>query len=477
MKQFYSTSVRLFIFVVGCSLVLLFYATHSSLLFPQYNYDYVVYRAMGMGWLDGLIPYKDIFDHKGPLVYLIQMLGIKLFPGKIGLWVLELIFSVFTFELLYRIGVALKVSNKLLWLSLLASFLGFAAYVDGGNTVEEWSLPFQLLSVLFLINCIYKKGNVRLLAFLIGLCFGAVAMIRINNNCIICGILLGMAISLSIEKRWKDLACSCVAFICGIVLVVAPLILYFFIHDALADFFYCNFIFNMLYKAVWENEYSITKLFFRLVRLSPCVILAIAAIVNRNRVPRSLSLSFFFIGVVTLLVFITGANYPHYYLMELPAIALSVMTTSTIHRIPKSLVFVLIISPLILRCYKLADSRKENIKYCTQSAGQYMEKGLLDIPKNDIDSIYVYDDFFICSKILNEGHLPIGKYFFLQNRLINVDSKIAYDINDSFIESKPKWIISSVCLSEVSVINTGDDWELAAIEPFSKKKYYIYKRK
>ena len=41
---------------------------------------------------EGKLPYRDLFDHKGPLLYLIQRVGIGLTPGSyIGVWILELI--------------------------------------------------------------------------------------------------------------------------------------------------------------------------------------------------------------------------------------------------------------------------------------------------------------------------------------------------------------------------------------------------
>lgn len=36
-----------------------------------YGYDMQVFITQGMFWTKGLIPYKDAFDHKGPLTFLI----------------------------------------------------------------------------------------------------------------------------------------------------------------------------------------------------------------------------------------------------------------------------------------------------------------------------------------------------------------------------------------------------------------------
>lgn len=467
---------RLLIFALASGFILMFCASESSMLFPQYDYDYAVFKAIGQGWNEGLIPYKDMFDHKGPILYLIQLIGIKLYSGKTGIWILELICSVISFELIYKIGIALRSSKKLIWLTILICYLGLAAYVDGGNTVEEWSLPFQLVSVLLLIKCIYNDGNIKLMAFYLGLCFGAVAMIRINNNCTICGIVLGMSIYLSKEKRWKDFASSCITFICGAVCVIVPFIIYFYFNNAIDDFIYCNLTFNLLYKAVWVNEYGIANMAFRIISLSPCIILTLLSIIGVRMIAFPLRVCFIMIGVITFVVFITGASYLHYYIMVIPTIALSMLIVHDKGIVVKNLIFLLLAIPVTLRCYKLYDLRKENILQRCASADQYEKKELFDIPINDMARIYVYDDYYIGSKLTSQGRLPVGKFFFLQKQISNVDSALLIDMKNSFNRSDPKWIISTVPISEMVILNSMNGWSKIMTDSLNDKTYYIYNK-
>ena len=50
--------------------------------------DSTVYRYLGMGLLRGRLPYVDLCDNKGPLLYLIEAVG-ALLGGRWGLFVLQ----------------------------------------------------------------------------------------------------------------------------------------------------------------------------------------------------------------------------------------------------------------------------------------------------------------------------------------------------------------------------------------------------
>ena len=54
------------------------------------NTDSAVFNYIARIMLKGGMPYRDTFDHKGPLLYLINAFGV-LINENIGIWLLELI--------------------------------------------------------------------------------------------------------------------------------------------------------------------------------------------------------------------------------------------------------------------------------------------------------------------------------------------------------------------------------------------------
>src|ERR671918_83423 len=65
--------------------------------------DSGVFLYMGWRFLNGDIPYRDIWDHKPPLIYFVDALGIALTPHSLwGVWVLRFLFIFFTLFLIYK---------------------------------------------------------------------------------------------------------------------------------------------------------------------------------------------------------------------------------------------------------------------------------------------------------------------------------------------------------------------------------------
>jgi len=81
-----------FIYLIFIStLFLLFYSYTTSPLYLNEGMDSTIYKTMGLGILEGKIPYRDLFDHKGPVVFYINALGQLIMSGRQGIFLLQII--------------------------------------------------------------------------------------------------------------------------------------------------------------------------------------------------------------------------------------------------------------------------------------------------------------------------------------------------------------------------------------------------
>jgi hypothetical protein len=65
-----------YLFFLVLSFGVLFVCSASSPLYPINDWtDVNTYFTMGKGVVHGRIPYRDLFDHKGPLLYLLYAVG------------------------------------------------------------------------------------------------------------------------------------------------------------------------------------------------------------------------------------------------------------------------------------------------------------------------------------------------------------------------------------------------------------------
>lgn len=168
-------SIVRYIFFLALSLTALYFCTESSPLYARNPWDDAsIYFSMGKGIVQGYVPYQDMFDHKGPVVFFLFALGYLLTPGFFyGIYLLEsLCFSgvlYFSFKIagLYfeeGISEALAVISMIFFLD--GSFLVY------GGSCEEFTMVIYAAVLYQYLSCFSgrKECTGRWMAVLGGLC-------------------------------------------------------------------------------------------------------------------------------------------------------------------------------------------------------------------------------------------------------------------------------------------------------------------
>lgn len=273
-------------------LYLLYVASASSPLSAFSGSDYGIFRTFGDYWIngDGVI-YKDLFDNKGPYLFLIQAIGVAISHGKWGIFILETINLTLCLWLYYKIGGLLCSKKWVSWISILI-ILGFHAItIERGNSVEEWSLPLILTPLYLSLKTILQKlalPPVRY-GFYYGICFGIIAFIRINNAAIIVGLIIGLTLFYTHRGQYAVIIKNAVAFVIGVIVASLPPILYFAWHGVLYDMLYATFIYNFHYKAVWQF-YGLYSIKYNLKTMSPLVVFCVASLLYDKKNSKSISI-------------------------------------------------------------------------------------------------------------------------------------------------------------------------------------------
>ena len=116
--------------------------------------DVYVFQYVGKVVLNGSMPYRDTFDHKGPLLYIVNALGLMINPDY-GLWILEYIGLCISFFFLYRsASLFTNVSASLLTLLVVSGAM--FRYYAGGKFQEEYALPFICVSLYIYLDYFQK---------------------------------------------------------------------------------------------------------------------------------------------------------------------------------------------------------------------------------------------------------------------------------------------------------------------------------
>ena len=173
-------------------------AVDSIIATPGRDQSVFIYVAEGL--LDGDIPYRDRWDHKGPLIYLLNVVGL-LIAGIPGIWLVGGVFLTgsawFAFRTIKR---ALGPTAALF--SLAIFLIHFSKFSQGGNFTEHYALLFQFLALLLFVRLTSGSGQGVGLPLAIGILGAGAFLLRGNLIGVWLAIGLYWIIRRDIALRW-----------------------------------------------------------------------------------------------------------------------------------------------------------------------------------------------------------------------------------------------------------------------------------
>lgn len=214
----------------------------------DFSGDSAQFQTVGKAWLDGKVPFRDIFDHKGPVIFLVNALGYAM-GGRTGITILQIISLTITLFIAFKLFSLFDSSfcYGVIGCALLLILLSLS-YGDGNN-VQEYALPFIFGAVYYIMKYFKKnpKQHNHLISmfygFSIGFCLLDLAICAIP---IICGafvIVIDLVKKKEYANIWKNVRFAFYGFLAAIL----PFAVYFLANGAFYDFIFATFIFNIEY--------------------------------------------------------------------------------------------------------------------------------------------------------------------------------------------------------------------------------------
>ena len=240
---------------------------------PLANGDSAVFLLIGREILRGGMPYRDLFDHKGPVIYLANALG-QAAGGMAGVWLLELFALAGSLLFFYRTA-RLFAGRAAAVLAAAAVLLACVPLLKGGNFAETYALPFQAATLYWL--CRYLKQDRFLSPAETARCgaeFAAVFLLRPNITGIwilFCAAVFADAVC---RKRWRFLVSRAGAFLFGTAAVAAPVLVWLAAGGAFPDFIRQFWLYNLEYTKLASPE-RVLFAFRYFLGLSDCTLVAL----------------------------------------------------------------------------------------------------------------------------------------------------------------------------------------------------------
>lgn len=209
--------------------------------------DSSVFKYVARVIIEGGMPYKDTFDHKGPLIYLLNVIGIHIGKQR-GIWVVELVAICLTFFSIYMIA-RLQCSEIQSLLITVVCGASLFKYFQGGNLVEEYALPFIGLSIYIFSDYFNNRKITDARIIFSGVAFGAVCILRLNLISVWAVMCIGVVLDCLKGGKTRELLRYIGLFVGGACIIFVPAALWLIRGNAFGDFIDCYWTFNRMYSA------------------------------------------------------------------------------------------------------------------------------------------------------------------------------------------------------------------------------------
>lgn len=237
------------IWCVVVSAAVLLLCSKSSPLFVLNDWmDANIFFTMGKSLFQGKVLYRDVFDHKGPVLYLLYGLGWLVdHTGFTGVFLLEI--AAFAVFLGFGLATAAELAQRPVhpaWCILPAAVVAAGRSFSHGGSAEEFLLPFLGAALWALAGTLANGRRMSLPAVLLqGFLAGCALWLKYT----VLGFYLVWVAVLAVlylRRGWlAALGRSCVAYLSGMVLSTLPWVGYFAWHGALDDWFTAYFYDNL----------------------------------------------------------------------------------------------------------------------------------------------------------------------------------------------------------------------------------------
>lgn len=442
-----------------CIAVALIAATFFT-LFPLtklYTYaDSSVFIYIGKMMRQGLVPYRDLFDHKGILLYFIQYLGVSLCSDSfLGIWVLEVLHMVFTVWFLFKLSGMFSDDKVIRYISVIgvAVMCGMNTY-EGGNFTEEYALPW-IAFALYVFLKYFKNFSYRFYEIVcLGVGFAVVSLLRVNMVTVWIAFMPLVLIRMLYKRENKELLNCIVGFCIGIFLIYIPTLIYMLWNGCLKDFIECYILFNFGYSDGGSNFAAVTNAITECIRnLFWAFVAGIAAIFS-NRKNKLFWLDVWVLVVTLYFSHMSGRFYQHYGMillpMLLPLVTGAITTLYMILSLDEKIAFKMKLpgNKIMAGCFFLAVLAAFFL--------QFKWANLIREPMFQTGGVRELQEYLIQNTTQEDDVLIVGndaKYYLLANRHTNnkyfyqtPPIKISNEIYQGFIEELER------CLSDTIVV-------------------------
>ena len=208
--------------------------------------DASIFEYFGYAMSHGQRMYLDLFDHKGPVIFLINYLGYS-FGASLGIKILYLVSLIVFFYIGYYIS-RLFTGIRNSFVVLVITFIIFESFFEGGWGLEGYILPCLTYSLYIFLKYFLEDKINKYEIILSGFSFAVVLFTKANMIGIWLIFSLLVTIKLIYQKQFSIFLKYIALFITGSALFIVPLCCFLWFQGSLKEMFYQSVVMNFIYS-------------------------------------------------------------------------------------------------------------------------------------------------------------------------------------------------------------------------------------
>ncbi|MBQ2642689.1 MAG: hypothetical protein IJF94_02700 [Eubacterium sp.] len=285
MKQIFKS--KIFWISLLTAIVTLLFCSKCSFLYTFNSWcDVNCFMTVGKSMMKGKVLYKDIYEQKGLLLFLIY--GLSSLVSKTTfypIFFVEVLCDTFFIYFVYKTATLFTKKVSWVFIPIINALVYSSMFFAVGGGAEEFAMPF--LAYAFYAFCEYHlndEDNKSRIEYSKIMLLGISAAFIFWNKYTVLGLIAGLLIALVydyiIGKHFKEVLVSAVYFILGWALISIPCLLYFAANNALLDlwkgYFYDNiFIYGDVPSSMVPSVYQVLRSPIAMVIMAVAIIILI----------------------------------------------------------------------------------------------------------------------------------------------------------------------------------------------------------
>lgn len=427
-----------------------------SIINPQLDSSSFIY--FGHGMKDGLIPYKDMFDNKGPFLVLLNFIAVILDTVSFGngLFIIEFVFLAVSFYFMYKLSSFFKVGSCIYVIALLFITPALTQFISFGNYTEEYAFTFILISLYIFLDVLLHENKSAINYILIGIFGSCTLLLRLNMVATWIVFFLVLVSYYLLKKQYKAIIKGTLWIMFGASIVALVFIVYGIATHSFKEMIDDSIIFNLSYSSTTFSQKLANSLdFYNAFQSKGFILFTLlyVLIIGFNWNNFNLKIKFMHIGLIIAAlinfytVIMSGRFYGHYGLTQLPYFFLFIILTlsmilnqQNVH-ITRAILSALIVIPFVMSFQNV----KGTISYVnvtgSGTANQNQIINYIQMHSDKSQKIYAHNigaNFYTFSQ-----RYANSKYFLLPAVNFNENANLKIDFVKSFSTKLPEYIVIS----------------------------------